>query len=110
MTVITGIIQAARIGYIAYRVGKVLYKGSLRTKRGAQWLGRHPKIARYGTVAASSAPIIYDLLNIDYSAIQKQIPKSYPVRKTRNSMVKFGSRRRNYNYCKPRYRRTAKRY
>ncbi len=74
MTVITGIQTAIKIAPIVYKGLKIVYKASVKTKRGAQWLGRHPNIARYGTIAASSAPIIYDLLNIDYSAIQKRFP------------------------------------
>ncbi len=99
MPVITGIIQAARIAYIGYKVGKIVYKGVKYSKPAAQWLGRHPKIARYGTIAASSAPIIYDLLNVDYSAIQiPKFPQTNKVRQTRDTMEQSRTGRRK-RYC-----------
>ncbi len=107
MTVITGIVTAIRIGIAASRV---TYKVAKGTKRGAQWLGRHPNIARYGTVAASTAPLIYDLLNIDYSAI---IPKRdtipYKDRQTRSYMVKSRSRCKQYTSNYAEYKRCLRR-
>ncbi len=96
MVVVTGIIEAAKI---ALRIAPIIYKGVKYSRQGMRYASRHPNIAKYGTIAASSAPIIYDLLNIDYSAIQKKIPRrSFP--KTRNQMGKPGTRRFNKaDYC-----------
>ncbi len=105
MVVVTGIIEAAKI---AVRVIPIIYKGVKYTRQGTRYLSRHPNIAKYGTIAATSAPIIYDLLNIDYSAIPTA-PKR-PKQKTRNFMESAGRRRFNKaNYCVS-YRNPGRRY
>ncbi len=93
MPVVTGIIQAARIAYIGYKVSKIVYKGVKQTTPVAKWIYRHPKVAKYGTIGATAAPVIYDLLNIDYSAIQNQKgPAPGKPGKTRDYMVKTRGR------------------
>ncbi len=104
MVVVTGIIAVAKVAWevvkIAARTTPYVYKGVKKSKQGAQWLSRHPKIAKYGTVAASSAPIIYDLMNIDYSAIQTTKIRSPTVKQTRGNFQSSRTRQ----FCKPNYR------
>ncbi len=91
MVVVTGIITAGRI--IA-RAAPIIWRGIQRTNAGRQWISRHPKALRYGTIGATAAPVIYDLLNIDYSAIPfPKFPKTYKVRQTRNYMEQSRARR-----------------
>ncbi len=104
MVVVTGIKTAIKIAPIIYKGIKIVYKGSIKTKRGAQWMARHPKIARYGTIAASSAPIIYDLMNIDYSAIQKTKIRSITKQQTRGNVQSPSTRQLGQPNCYPRYR------
>ncbi len=95
MAVITGIITAIKIGL---RVGSIVYKGGKKLPPVVKYFDRHRKAATIITTAASTAPLIYDLLNIDYSGILKAFPKS-PSRKvgqTRSYMVKSGTRRKCY--------------
>ncbi len=107
MVVITGIITAIKIGL---RVGKVGYKFGSKTRTGMRFLKEHPKLARYGTIVASSAPLIYDLLNIDYSGIQKIFQqKPRQGRQTRNNMVVPRTRQRFDKDCYPRKRRSSRR-
>ncbi len=102
MTVISGIIQVARIAYIGYKVSKVVYKAGSKTKQGAQWLSRHPNIAKYGTVAAGGTSLLLDLTNIDYSAIQIPTKSPYQNGQTRGNMEFSRSRSRyGYQYRKP---------
>ncbi len=102
MVVVTGIITAIKI---AARVAPIVYKYGQKNLAVAKYLYRHPRIAKYGTIAAASAPLIYDLLNIDYSAIPiPKFPKTNKVRQTRNYMVQPGSKRfqrRKYCTCRP---------
>ncbi len=109
MPVIVGIQTAIKIAKIVYKVSKVGYKVGSKTRRGAAWLKSHPKIARYGTIAASSAPLIYDLLNIDYSGIFQAFPKYGKGRQTRNNMEFPRVRQRFNKDCYPRTRRTGRR-
>ncbi len=107
MVVITGIIElikaAIRVAPIVYKGSKIVYKGVKQTKRGAKWIGRNPKYVRAGTIAATSAPIIYDLLNIDYSAIQKTL-RTPAKQQTRGYLQSSRTRQFRKSDCRPRYR------
>ncbi len=101
MVVVTGIVQAIKIGL---RVAPIAYKLAKKNVQVAKYLYRHPRIAKYGTIAAGTAPLIYDLLNIDYSAIPKKPRSSYPKQKTRNLLDKpFRKQQYCYDY-RPRKR------
>lgn len=110
MTVITGIQTAIKIAPIVYRAGKIVYHGVKRTKAGAQWLSRHPKIAKYGTVAAGAGGLLLDLTNVDYSAIPSPFTKPGKVGQTRDNVYGTKSRRfygsqRYPRYCRPKRRK-----
>ncbi len=102
MTVISGIFAAAKVAIkiapFVYRASKITYKAASKTKHGAQWMRRHPKIVKYGTVAAGGASLLLDLTNIDYSAITPQI-RSPTVKQTRGNFQRSRSRFK----CKPDY-------
>ncbi len=109
MTVISGIQTAIKIAPIVYRAGKIIYHGIKRTKAGAQWLSRHPKIAKYGTVAVGAGGLILDLTNIDYSAIPSPFNGSNKNGQTRSNVygTKYGrkyNQKRTYRYCRPKRR------
>ncbi len=103
MVVITGIIQTIKI---ATKVAPIIYKIIRKTPAGARYFDRHRKAATIVTTAAGSAPLIYDLLNIDYSGILKAFPRftSRKVGQTRSYMVQPGSRRKCYPDNRPRNR------
>ncbi len=111
MVVVTGIITVAKI---ITRAAPIIYKYGQKNLAVAKYLYRHPRIAKYGTIAAASAPLIYDLLNIDYSAIPiPKFPKTNKVRQTRNNMVQSRSKRFqrtehrprcSCRFCRQRYR------
>ncbi len=103
MVVVTGIIT---VGKIIVRAAPIIWKGIQKTNAGRQWISRHPKALRYGTIGATAAPVIYDLLNIDYSAIPiPKFPSSYKKRQTRTYMEQPCTRRlERTGYC------TRKRY
>ena len=104
MVVIQGIQTAIKIAPIVYKVGKVVWKASMKTKRGGQWLTRHPKIAKYGTVAAGAGGLLLDLTNIDYSAILPKTPSYNKTGQTRNYVVQSHSRCRDrFAYNSPQY-------
>ncbi len=93
MAVITGIITAIRIGY---RVSQVIYQGGKKIPPVVKYFDRHRKAATIITTAASTAPLIYDLLSIDYDAL---LPKktSNPFGKTRGNMEQSRSKRQYYS-------------
>ncbi len=107
MVVISGIITvvktAIKIAPIAFRASKIVYKAGVKTKHGSQWIRRHPKIVKYGTVAAGAGSLLLDLTNIDYSAIQE---KGKPDKKqqTRSYIQSSYSRQQFKSNCRPRYR------
>ncbi len=102
MAVITGIIEAIKIGV---RVAPIVYKIGKKFPPVVKYLYRHPRIAKYGTIGAASAPLIYDLLNIDYSAIPiPKFPKTNKVRQARVNMVKSRARRVICTSYRPRKR------
>ncbi len=111
MVVISGIKTAIKIAPVVYKVGKVVWKASLKTKRGGQWMTRHPKVVKYGTAAAGVGSLLLDLTNIDYDAlIPKTVPGTGKNGQTRNYMEFPSSRSRyRYNYCPPSTRRTFRR-
>ncbi len=110
MPVIVGITTAIRIAKLAYRVSKVVYKPIRKTPAAARWFDRHRKAATIITTAASTAPLIYDLLNIDYSALQSFITKTGKFPKTRNYMEFPSTKRSRYTECYPnRRKRTIRR-
>ncbi len=109
MVVIQGIKTAIKIAPIIYKVGQVAYKGFKSTRKGQQWLSRHPNVAKYGTVGIGVGGLILDLTNIDYSAI---IPKNPGYPKNGQTRSNFYStqrgRFRRYNNCyRPRRRRRS---
>ncbi len=108
MVVITGIITAIKI---ILRVAPVIYKGGKKIKPVSQYFDRHRKAGTIITTAAATAPLIYDLLNIDYDALlPKKISGPTKNGQARNNMEFSRFRRRNkYNYCPPRTRRTFRR-
>ncbi len=101
LVVITGIIQTIKV---AAKVAPIIYKIVKKTKVGNSYIYRHPRIAKYGTAVAGTAPLIYDLLNIDYSAIQKT-PSRGKFPQTRKYMEQYRSKRERYceNYTRKRY-------
>ncbi len=104
LVVVTGIKVAIDIAKIAYRVSKIGYKAVKKTRAGGRWIGRHPKALRYGSIAATAAPVIYDLMNIDYSAITSRKVRSTPVKQTRSYFQSSRSRQFGQPNCYPRYR------
>ncbi len=115
MVVISGIqtaIKIARVAIpIAIKAGKFGYRTTKATHKGAKWLRRHPKVAKYGTAAAGVGSLLLDLTNIDYDALlPKTIPGTTKTGQTRDYMVIPGSRPRNrYGYCPPSNRRSFSR-
>ncbi len=103
MVVITGIISAIRIGA---RVAPILIKIAKKTPAGVRYFDRHRKAATIVTTVASTAPLLYDLLNVDYSAILKTFPRitSRKIGQTRSNMVFSKSRRKCYPDNRPRNR------
>ncbi len=108
MTVISGIIEAVKIGIrvapVIYKSGKIVYKAGGKTRQGAQWLSRHPKIVKYGTVAAGASSLLLDLTNIDYSAIIPEKVRPPTVKQTRSNFQSSRSRFRRESNCYPGYR------
>ncbi len=104
MVVITGITTAIKI---AARVIPILYRGGKKIPPAVRYFDRHRKAATIITTVASTAPLIYDLLNIDYDALlQKRIKSpSSQIRKGRG-YNKFASRR---PFCEPRYNTSCRR-
>ncbi len=103
MVVITGIKTAIKIAPIIYKGSKIVYKGFKKTKYGAQWLSRHPQIAKYGTAAAGVGGLLLDLTNIDYSALPS-FKKPYKNGQARGNVYgtkygRFRSKKRSYR-CK----------
>ncbi len=103
MVVISGIKTAIKIAPIIYKIGKITYKGFKSTRKGQQWLSRHPKALKYGTAAAGVGSLLLDLTTIDYDAL---LPKTVSTPKngqTRKYMEFPGSRSRyqysNRPYC-----------
>ncbi len=107
MVVISGIKTAIKIAPIVYKVGKVVWKATLKTKRGGQWMTRHPKIVKYGTVAASGGALLLDLSNIDYSAIIQK-PPYRKNGKARADLLGYSRRRFSQQIYKP-YNRCRRR-
>ncbi len=100
MAVITGIITAIKIGL---RVSKIVYKGGKKIPPVVKYFDRHRKAATIITTAASTAPLIYDLLSIDYDALLPKTP-SNKIGKTRGNMVKSRSERfidPDYQFMQP---------
>ncbi len=103
MTVITGIKTIIKIAPIIYKVGQVGYKGFKTTRKGQQWLSRHPRAVKYGTVGVGVGGLLLDLTNIDYSAIPS-FKKPYKNGQARGNIYgtkygRFRSKKRSYR-CK----------
>ncbi len=91
MVVITGIKTAIKIAPIIYKVAKIGYKGFKSTRKGQQWLSRHPRAVKYGTVGAGVGSLLLDLTNIDYSAIQvPRFPSKNRQTRTNVYRTKYG--------------------
>ncbi len=105
MTVISGILQAAKITIkiapIAFRAGKIGYQAAGKTKHGAQWIRKHPKIIKYGTIGAAGASLLLDLTNIDYSAIPS--PTKYPSKNGQTRANLYSARSGQQYYSKYQY-------
>ncbi len=96
MTVITGIKTAIKIAPIIYKVAKVVYKTGKKGRAFDRYMARHPKVLKYGTVAAGAGTLVYDLINIDYDSLIAQIPKTY--RKQQQTRGNFYSARSRFKY------------
>ncbi len=93
MVVVTGIITAIKI---ATRVIPIIYKGGKKIKPAAQFFDRHKRTATIATTAAATAPLIYDLLNIDYDALLPKQRQPGKTGQTRDNV--YGtSYKRGYN-------------
>ncbi len=111
MVVVTGIITVIKI--IAKAI-PIIYRGGKKIPPVVKYFDRHRKAATIITTAAGTAPLIYDLLNIDYDAIPfPKFPQAYKKRQTRNYLVKsFPERFRgkkhttrcSCRFCRQRYR------
>ncbi len=109
MVVITGIKTAIKIAPIIYKGSKIVYQGFKKTKYGAQWMSRHPNIAKYGTAAAGVGGLLLDLSNIDYSALPSWPKSPYKNGQTRGNVYGTKPRRwyrkkRPYCYRRPKRR------
>ncbi len=96
MVIITGIKTAIKIAPIIYRASKVIYKGARKVPAFNRYMSRHPKILKYGTVAAGAGTLVYDLINIDYDSLIAQIPKTN--RKQQQTRGNFYSTRSRFQY------------
>ncbi len=96
MVIVTGIKAAIKLAPIIYRGSKIIYKGFKQTKRGSQWIARHPKAVRLGTIGATAGTLVYDLINIDYDSLIGPIPKTY--RKQQQARGNFYSTRSRFKY------------
>ncbi len=95
MVVISGIIRTIRIGLT---VSRILYKAGVKTRAGKQWLSRHPRAVKAGTVAAGAGGLLLDLTSIDYSGILPKKPyKPSKTGQARNYMVQSRTGRQQYN-------------
>ncbi len=102
MVVVIGIKTAIEIAKIALRAAPIIYKGGKKIKPVAQYFDRHRKAAIIATTAATLAPNIYDLMDIDYSAIQKNIADK--VKQTRGKFHPDRSRQFFKSNYRSRYR------
>ncbi len=110
MVVITGIKAAIKLAPIIYRASKVIYKGARKVPAFNRYMSRHPKILKYGTVAAGAGTLVYDLLNIDYDSLIAQIPKTN--RQFKQTRGNFQSSRTRFRFkadCPPVYRSRRRR-
>ncbi len=100
MVIITGIKTAIKIAPIIYKIGKIGYKGFKSTRKGQQWLSRHPKAVKTATAAVGVGGLLLDLTNIDYSAIQ--IPR-FPSKNRQTRTNVYGTKYGRINYPKYKY-------
>ncbi len=98
MVVVTGIRTAIKLFPVFYKGAQIVYKAAKKTRAGDRYLARHPKILKYGTIAATGGTLIYDLLNIDYDSLIGP-PKTYSKFKQARSNFQSPSARQ-FQYSK----------
>ncbi len=106
MVVVTAIKEVVKI---ILRVAPIVYKMGQKAPPVVKYFDRHRKLGTIVTTAAATAPLIYDLLNIDYDAISfPKFPKTNKIGQTRNYLVQSQSKRfgrKEYTTCYPRRKR-----
>ncbi len=92
MVVVTGIRTAVKLAPIIYKGLKLVYKAGSKTRAFDRYMARHPKVLKYGTVAAGVGTLIYDLTNIDYDSLIGKNPTGNRFKQTRGNFYPPGTR------------------